>query len=269
MTQPTITARAQRTDVADEQYSLTKILIIWAVVAAPMGFITWIAVPFLEPRLDVDPGFVFLIMITLGLIWQGVVSYIILRKEVVPFTWANLKERLWIETPTNPRTKVRSKRMYLWTIPAIVAIFLWDQLEVLGWLNGAWVNLFPGLEAPDYAIFEDLADIAEGHWWLLALFFPFTVFNYVLGEELLFRGVLLPKMKGTFGRWDWIANGMLFSAYHLHLIWELPSQIIFRDWIYPGANKLFKSFWMSVIIHGLFNTIAIYIIVTLMILGKL
>ena len=66
MTQPTITARAQRTDVADEQYSLTKILIIWAVVAAPMGFITWIAVPFLEPRLDVDPGFVFLIMITLS-----------------------------------------------------------------------------------------------------------------------------------------------------------------------------------------------------------
>ena len=39
-----------------------------------------------------------------------------------------------------------------------------------------------------------------------------TVFNTVLGEELLFRGLLLPRMNGVFGRRDWLANGVLFAA---------------------------------------------------------
>jgi membrane protease YdiL (CAAX protease family) len=41
------------------------------------------------------------------------------------------------------------------------------------------------------------------------------VFNTALGEVLLFRGLLLPRM-GAFGRADWVANGLLFACYHLH-----------------------------------------------------
>jgi membrane protease YdiL (CAAX protease family) len=47
------------------------------------------------------------------------------------------------------------------------------------------------------------------------------VFNTVLGEELLFRGFLLPRMNGAFGRGDWLANGVLFAAYHLHMPWSM------------------------------------------------
>ena len=49
------------------------------------------------------------------------------------------------------------------------------------------------------------------------------LFNTVLGEELLFRGFLLPRMNGAFGRGDWLANGVLFAAYHLHVPWAMPS----------------------------------------------
>jgi membrane protease YdiL (CAAX protease family) len=48
------------------------------------------------------------------------------------------------------------------------------------------------------------------------VFAVFAVFNSFLGEELLFRGVLLPRMNAVFGRWDWLANGVVFGAYHLH-----------------------------------------------------
>jgi membrane protease YdiL (CAAX protease family) len=37
------------------------------------------------------------------------------------------------------------------------------------------------------------------------------LFNTVLGEELLFRG-LLPRIQGAFGLWDWVANGLLFAV---------------------------------------------------------
>jgi membrane protease YdiL (CAAX protease family) len=86
-------------------------------------------------------------------------------------------------------------------------------------------------------------------WWLLGVLVVLQLFNYVLGEELLFRGVLLPRMNGVFGKWDFLANGILFTTYHWHLVWAWPSNI-FIDWIYAWVAKRFRSYWMSVILHG-------------------
>jgi Type II CAAX prenyl endopeptidase Rce1-like len=62
-------------------------------------------------------------------------------------------------------------------------------------------------------------------WELFALVLVMLVFNTVLGEELLFRGLLLPRMRGVFGRADWIANAVLFGLYHLHQPWSIPSSV--------------------------------------------
>ena len=76
-----------------EQYSLAKILGIWTSVALPMGLIFWVVMPILIPRVDILPGFLYFILITWGQVWQGVVAYMILRREVKPFTWEGLKDR--------------------------------------------------------------------------------------------------------------------------------------------------------------------------------
>jgi magnesium-transporting ATPase (P-type) len=52
-----------------------------------------------------------------------------------------------------------------------------------------------GPAASDYGFFS-------GNWIFYAVEVVLVVFNTVLGEELLFRGVLLPRMRGAFGRWD-------------------------------------------------------------------
>ncbi len=251
------------------QYTLGKILMIWALAAAPMGIITWAVMPFLIDRTDVAPGLIFMPLIVVGLIWQGALSYIILRKEVVPFTRANLARRLWMNHPIEPRTGGRNKRLYLWAVLAAVVLFVWDQIGLLGFLDETWVDVFPAITQPEWAMLENLSDIAVGHWWLLALLLPWTIFNYILGEELLFRGVLLPKMNGVFGNWDWVANAGLFTLYHFHQPWEMPSQLIPRDWIFPFITKRFRSFWMGVIVHGSIRAIGLYVIFTLVIMGKL
>jgi membrane protease YdiL (CAAX protease family) len=48
------------------------------------------------------------------------------------------------------------------------------------------------------------------------------VFN-IFGEEIYYRGYLLPRMRGAFGRWDWVANGVLFALKH-----------VYQRWLYPG-----------------------------------
>ena len=64
-------------------------------------------------------------------------------------------------------------------------------------------------------------------WYGLAL--VMFLFNTVLGEELLFRGFLLPRMNGAFGRRDWVANGLLFAGYHLHVPWAIPEHGCLRE----------------------------------------
>ena len=156
------TSRAATAARVEGQYSLTKILFIWAGAALPMGLIRWVAAPILIPRVDIEPGFLYLILINVTLVWQGVLAYIILRQEVKPFTWEGLKERLWLYTPSNPRTGVSSKWLYLWTIPLIALVNL--GYATLGWLNEPWVRAFPFLAPPAHMEIQNLAEPAVGQW---------------------------------------------------------------------------------------------------------
>lgn len=258
--------RASASVEGDDQYSLAKILGIWASVALPMGLIPWVVMPFLMQRVDMHPGFLYLILINLALVWQGVVAYAVLRRELKPFTWEKIKARLWLNTPTDPRTGIPSKWLYLWAIPCIIFLQAWDEIGVLNGLNELWLKTFPFLAPTPFMVIQNLAEPAVGQWWLLAILPIQVVFNYLLGEELIFRGILLPKMNGVFGKWDFIVNGILFATYHLHKFWEWPSQVIIRDWTYAWAAKRFKSYWMSVLIHG-FDAIVVVVLFNLAIMG--
>jgi membrane protease YdiL (CAAX protease family) len=71
----------------------------------------------------------------------------------------------------------------------------------------------------------------------------------VLGEELLFRGLLLPRMQGRFGRWDWAANGLLFAAYHLHVPWVIP-QTLLDSVILAYPSRRYRSALVGIAVHS-------------------
>ena len=75
------------------------------------------------------------------------------------------------------------------------------------------------------------------------------VFNTVLGEELLFRGFLLPRMNGAFGRRDWLANGVLFAAYHVHVPWVMPAALL-DSFIVAYPSKRYRSALIGIAVHS-------------------
>jgi membrane protease YdiL (CAAX protease family) len=77
-----------------------------------------------------------------------------------------------------------------------------------------------------------------------------AIFNTILGEEFLFRGVLLPKMEGVFGRWSWVANGVLFGFYHVHQPWGIVGTVISGVFLYTYPTWRFRSTWMGIIVHS-------------------
>ncbi len=231
------------------QYSLGKILGIWAAATAPMGALAWIVGPAIIPHTSLYPGLVHWLLLVAGMIWQFLLSLIVLRHESGRLRWSAMKKRLRLNLPRDPKTGRPRRRLLLWVLPAILANYLGGLLAA--GLDTAWSGLIPVLGEPWYARLEGLADPQfQGQWWILGLATTSVLFNYLLGEELLFRGVLLPRMAGVFGRWDWVANTVLFGLYHVHKIWVWPSMIT-SSFGMAWATGRYRSYWMGVIVHGI------------------
>jgi membrane protease YdiL (CAAX protease family) len=90
--------------------------------------------------------------------------------------------------------------------------------------------------------------LPRGNWGLLALIL--FLFNTVLGEELLFRGLLLPRMRGAFGKADWIVNGALMGLYHLHQPWSIPASVLAGVFLFAYPARRFHTAWLGVIVHS-------------------
>lgn len=241
----------------DEQYSLAKILGIWALATVPMGVLGWIAFPLLAPDSGSDPlgsGVTRLVLIALGLVWLFVLSLILVRREEGDLRWATVKHRLRLNAPREPATGEPRRRLWLWVVPFLVAVAVVDVVLNTP-LENVWVSVFPFLAEPaGYsfdAIFQSQEILArlEGAWWFFALFVIQAAFNTILGEEFLFRGVLLPKMEGVFGRWSWVANGVLFGLYHVHQPWGIPNSVL-TGLLYTLPAHRYGSTWMSIILHS-------------------
>jgi len=240
------------------QLSIPSILAIWAAAALPMAGLGWLVSPWLGDSLDRTagiPGTTRVIALTVGLIWQFVIVLILVRREAGRLSWSNLRGRLWLQTPRNPRSGEEDRRMWLWLIP-LVTLFAIEAFAIGPVLQKAWTSVFPFLAEPPQSSFSQLIEVPEnrvlleGAWWFYGLFILLAVFNTVLGEELLFRGALLPRMRGSFGRWDWLANGVLFGFYHLHQPWGIPGGFVSGALLFALPTRLFRSAWMSIVIHS-------------------
>jgi membrane protease YdiL (CAAX protease family) len=240
---------------AVRQYSLAQILAVWAAAAVPMGVLAWVVAPWLRDQLGGDEPLAqaLLICLTAGLVWQFVLVLILTRRELGGLQWSRVREALWLRPPRDPRTGRVGRRVWWWVLPFLVLFALEEFLSI------------PGPSVRDFADFLDSdrgEEFFRGAWGWFAVVVVLAVFNTVLGEELLFRGLLLPRMRGVFGRRDFVANGALFAVYHLHQPWSIPTSLV--DIIalaYP--SRRFQSAWMGIIVHSAQSVVLIIIVLTL------
>lgn len=256
---------------SESQYAISKIIGIWAAAAIPMAILAWVVYPALAPEFETDPleaGAIRVVLLTLGLAWLFVLSMIIVYREEGDLRWATVRRRLRLNTPINPETGQPRRKLWLWVLPFLIGIAIVDA--ALGSvLDEVWVSIFSFFAEPEgYGGFGTFLESAEVQaelvdaWWFLGLFAVFALFNTVLGEEFLFRGVLLPKMNGVFGKWDWVANSVLFGIWHVHQPWNMLASII-GGLLYTYPAWRFRSTWMSVIIHSAQSVILLFLILGL------
>lgn len=226
------------------QFSLSQILGVWAGAALPMAALAWLAVPWLAASTFAGPAAwpqAILVALTAGLIWQFVLVLILVHREQGTLRWSVLKDALWLRAPQSPKTGRKGGLLWLLLIPLALLVYARE--------------LLPKLPAPDG---RDLGEFLQstvgqeffsGNWAWFALTLVMFVFNTVLGEELLFRGLLLPRMQGVFGRRDWLANGVLFALYHLHVPWAIPGRLV-NTFILSWPSRRYRSALLGIIAHS-------------------
>jgi membrane protease YdiL (CAAX protease family) len=232
---PTTPAPARDAGHAIPQYSLRMILGVWAAAALPMAALSWLVAPWLADRIHGPAPLPQALLLTLagGLIWQFVLVVLLLRRELGTLRWARVKPALWLTAP--PR------RAWL-LFPLLVLGFGAEEFIPA-------VHHAASRELSDFMSTHAAHVLFGGSWSWFALIVTLAVFNTVLGEELLFRGLLLPRMNGVFGRRDWVANGVLFGTYHLHMPWAIPAAL-FDTFFVAWPTKRYRSAWLGIAVHS-------------------
>ncbi len=245
------------------QYTLWQILGIWALGALPMALIAWVVAPIIIPYSPLQPGITYWLLTIAGMAWQFVVSLVIIYRELGTLRWSAIRQRTWLQTPRDPRTDQPNRKLFWWVLPAILFAGV-VGFGLAGYLDAPMARLFPALKP---ALYMDTSQLGspqmQGQWWVLGILLVSFVFNYFLGEEFLFRGVLLPKMQGVFGKYDWVANAVIFGLYHLHKPWSIPSVIV-GSLAITWPAKRFRSNWMAIIVHGVEMFITLVMILTVL-----
>ena len=237
-----------------DQYALWQIFGIWLAAGAPMWLLGWVAYPALSANLPpTDAGLMRIKLLTGGLIWEFVLAMLILYREEGNIRWSTIRRRFWLNHPVSPKTGQTKKALWWWIIP-FVLLTAALEMGLRPTLTNLWTSIFPFFAEPkgydaSTLLAPELRAQWVGAWGLLGLFFVFQLFNTFLGEEFIFRGVLLPKMEGVFGKWDWVANGVIFSLYHLHQPWGILANIP-ANLVFAYSGKRFRSNWFPIILHS-------------------
>lgn len=258
----TSTPMTGRVDIHSEpmlpQYSARRVLGTWAAAALPMAVLAWVVAPVLAHAFEGPSAWprAILLCLTAGMVWQFMFVVLSVRREQGTLRWPVVKQALWLRAPVSPKTGRRGGRLWWILVPLVFLVAAKEDL--------------PKIPAPvdrDQALFLQSAagqDFFTGNWPWFALIVTMMIFNTVLGEELLFRGLLLPRMRGAFGRWDWLVNGVLFGVYHLHLPWSIPANTLDTFIIsYPASR--YRSALIGICVHSVQTVVFTALLLTLVI----
>ncbi len=153
------------------------------------------------------------------------------------------------DAPSLWRDRLRFRRMdrsdWLWALGGLAAIGV-----ATGAIQGLLI-LFRG-EVDLHPTFMAFEPLGPGRYWILAAWLPFWVVN-ILGEEVVWRGVVLPAQEHALGRAAWLANGAGWFLFHLAFGWELMLVLLPICLILPWIAQRTRNSWVAVILHGGLN----------------
>ncbi len=181
------------------------------------------------------------------------------RLEGRPLTWPALRERF--------RFRRMRRADWGWTLGLVLVASLATLNPVSRLLVDHGIiplpEHMPALLDP--RIVQEPASLSQSlsagmpGWAFAGLNLLFLLIN-VLGEELWWRGYILPRQEAAHGRWAWVVHGILWTLFHLPKYWQyltlLPGCLAFA---YVAQRT--RNIWPGIIAHLLVNGMGLALLV--------
>lgn len=234
----------ERQRIEPTQYSPKRVLATWAAATVPMAVLAWGVAPRLADALNGPTALsrALILSLTAGMVWEFLLVLVLVRREQGTLRWSVLRSALWLGPPRSPRTGKRGGATWWVLVPLMMLFAAEELLPALPTPPSRDLGLFLGSSAGQ--------QFMSGNWLWLGICVVMFALNTVLGEELLFRGLLLPRMRGAFGRWDWLVNGALFAAYHLHVPWVIPQTLLVDTVVLGYSSRRYRSALIGIAVHS-------------------
>lgn len=160
-----------------------------------------------------------------------------------------LKSEGWFGQAGLWRERLRFRPMnrsdWLWTLGAMVFVGLLS----FGLMEGLKAFFGEFSSQPSFMAMEPFTGV---RLWLFAAWVPYWLLN-IMGEEIFWRGVLLPRQEKVFGRWTWLIHGTGWTLFHIAFGWNLLIILLPLLYIQSYVVQRRKNSWIGVILHGGLN----------------
>lgn len=210
----------------------------------------------------------FIIYATLPMLLLLIVSIIAYQREGHEMTWRAFTQRFRLYRMTG--------KDWLWTILLFLIMFL--SVGILSFTSVIIASFLPPPEFwPDELHplkrsdsmgtipSEFVGQPLPGNWGVVIVLL-ISLIIATLGEELWWRGYILPRQELEHGEKTWIIHGILWGLFHFFLPWNLIALLPGTLVLSYVAQKL-KNTWPAIIAHGLANGLMVMMVVILGILG--
>jgi membrane protease YdiL (CAAX protease family) len=225
-------------DIKMKPLGLISSFSIYIGAALLMFLQTYFLIPFFSKVTGQETILFWFIVAGIGIFTPLIIlGIIILKKEGFQINWETIKLRL--------RFRKLTKSDLIWTLIGFISVAILSGLilKLLEIILGQFDH------SPKFMTFEPLT---KGRYWLLLIWAPYWILN-ILGEEFIWRGVMMPRQEIAFGKYTWLIHGFGWGLFHIAFGWKLLITLIPLIFIQSFIVQKTKNSWTGVILHGGLN----------------
>jgi len=101
---------------------------------------------------------------------------------------------------------------------------------------------------------EFLLQLPGSRVLVFAAWIPLFVTN-ILGEELCWRGYVLPRQEAAWGRAAWLLNGTMWCLFHWSFGWPVMMLLLPITLLLPWIVMRRQNTSVGIVIHAIFNAV--------------
>jgi membrane protease YdiL (CAAX protease family) len=194
----------------------------------------------------------FFVTFGLPLFAMLVASLVFYRLEGRPWTWPAFRDRMRLQEP--------GPRDWLWTLGLVIVamaggVLIRPLADVLSGIHfydppPEFITVMTGLRDGTFGGMP-----MQGRWDIFIMMVISLAVLNIGGEELWWRGIILPRQELAFGKWAWLVNGLLWNLFHFFYHTTSGSVVAYLVSTVPLAfvAQQTRNTWPGIVAHFIGN----------------